>query len=1834
MSQPIICRGCKHPITDKVYECVECSQFFGKEIIFCQRCISDINEHGSLRHQSIPVDYTQDTNTKLFHSIIAFEEKHLPQISPVPKVFPYSDEDSSIWKINYFSKISYRLPHSDIPFRDSIPFVCDYLRMNNSLNYLTDKLSLDLCSTDVIILILKYSAFNTRLFILEQLCLFRRAIPIYFGTAAHETSSIKYYFLMQEMLQLLLPYTFQKIPFILSFGTRSSKEKTLLLNTILKTNFDCHQKIDRNVEIASSYYHQKLIQMLIGYRYATDRDASNEIKRIYQCHIVDFHGIHGWNELPHYFIDFMSVIIIHIDASDLDQIDSFAWSSVAFNQTATYLIFLHGHTSDPAFEEKSRLQIQKHFGSNKGNLHIISAYSLLHENKRAAKSTVIKLLKEAPVPNKSLEEIPAELLKQHNINLSTNANTLTKSKALIHEFQKIFKTLSQEDPSRELFPLSRLKELSEKKYPSKDEQQQKKQLETELHQGVFNNAHKLLTKLTEWMNDDNNNIALFEKAVLLWNGIVWQQKLQTGQTPPISILEKVEMSKERFLREFQERSAGYTNLNGRHCSFHDAKQMKKALIEIYQHSFRGQEYIEIINTISTTTYADIFHEAFSDKLNDLKDFFVIGIIGEQSGGKSFLINKVFGTKIAESKFKCTTGVLATRVGIIEHNKVKSIVILDTEGLLDQSKKTNEAQIFDRKIVLAIMARSRVILVNITRNVNKTMQHILEIVFYGLNKLQITIRPKIIFLFRDQNPSSLEEDGQRTHVAEVMRDIQDSCQQSNFNVQNIIDGFDIHEFPSPFGDSRIGEREESFYNDSFCQKALALRVKIIDYLKHLDPFDSFNEWLKLTSQQWQEINHNYNLFDYESLVHLTLEMAFERFSNRVLLEANEKLRVVMDGFYTYNKRNQSDNDNCIREITRKLNNTKDILCESLLKQLEEKKQMLITRHSLAEMPEKLFENTKTRIKSTLDLYKADHLTEIQRRFQRDEFQRKLDEIPKNLISFMQSTQNISKNAEQFEDLIQKHSMRLLVEFKKMLRTDYKSQCDASKEQLIETFVARHSLDKLGVNFFYQYIKDSALIEIIEQTVLSKQETSGTERSICQSTRCESPINTHGHGYFRAYATRINSKFSSTIKDHSINQQLLEKMLMFLKIQYSGLRNNSYYNSNLLPVPKMVDDCVKNIGEAIEKNQITDQGMKNIWYTCYGIKLNIFCDKHFEYICEKLISEFQREISRRKVEVRQCIVNATTAEEHGETLIQQIWTTIQIDIQKQFQDKFERFFGNWDEYRPSIITENCVNQLFRSNTYQKMFDYIKEPPAFVKKWLYDEFSKKYESQLNQTLRDLSSHLLTTKKRFHQMISAWYVTFQATVLERTVEELIESLKVYLSDGKYMENDVTLKESSDGFAFPDAAVIRTIPSSADKACLLKAILSTADSIRNKSDDDNDLSKSTRTLIDNEQLKNRLFDRFYSKASGCGIPCPYCKQMCDNDNPEHTEHRTEHHLLRVFSGYRYQRTSKPCLVCCTSNQAFIDRIQSLTDEDIYIPFTEHIERFNPTWKIINKMTPLQDFQLKAYIALEEDLAELFRFTGRADIDIRKKFLRSTVTAHCHGLLVGIDYAHTPDSLGGIPINNVSCIQEQLILSSIAYPENLCVLNNDQATKENILTKLNTILANLNERSTFIFYFAGHGGRTKTSSPVSYLVMSDHQKLSADELATAIGRAKTKKIIIMLDSCYSGGISNGFKFDSNNCQHGIYVLCSSRETQTSLQLVGDQNSFFTKHLIRGLQGQYACEKDNCHECMTRTENLQKASIRKVTSTELALYLQHAVTGHQHFTYTSINGLEFDISFIN
>jgi hypothetical protein len=590
-------------------------------------------------------------------------------------------------------------------------------------------------------------------------------------------------------------------------------------------------------------------------------------------------------------------------------------------------------------------------------------------------------------------------------------------------------------------------------------------------------------------------------------------------------------------------------------------------------------------------------------------------------------------------------------------------------------------------------------------------------------------------------------------------------------------------------------------------------------------------------------------------------------------------------------------------------------------------------------------------------------------------------------------------------------------------------------------------------------------------------------------------------------------------------------------------------------------------------------------------------------------------RCKSQVEQALRQATTTEEKGAWLIRQMWTSIQNLKQATYQTDFEKTLDNWNDYRPSIISLNCVKILFESNNYTDMFQYLESPENYIKEWLKIHFNDKYEKELQQYIQRLKNELDAEKKKLDSFVKKREFEHRNAGGSFTTMNLLKSLCAYL------------KERDDSDSSDHLFDELIIDNKMDIDILLTAIISTATN-KLKSYDEPFLQLGKELM---ERNKETLFDRFYLRSKGCGLTCPYCKQHCDNDDPQHVKHRCDYHLLWAFSGYRDRHTGVPSIITCSSNEAFERAIRYHGSNSVkYIVFPEHIARFNPSWNITNLKSPLQDYLVRAYIALEEDLVEKHKFPTRVPQEVRKAHYRATVTPHCYALLVGIDYTNTQNALGTIPSNNVAMLKKQLKKSSTAYDENLLTLINEAATKEAILQKLQGIISRLDSRSTFIFFFNGHGGRTNNQSSL-YCV--DNQHLTSQELADVLLPSKSNRILILLDCCFSGAISSPFN-DSRQFEPGIHLLCSSQPNQVSYAFLNEETSFFTKHLLNGLKGKFQCRQNNCNECQTRRDNLKSSFIRKISCSELINYLSHSVTDIQHFSHSAINGKDFDISFLD
>jgi len=137
------------------------------------------------------------------------------------------------------------------------------------------------------------------------------------------------------------------------------------------------------------------------------------------------------------------------------------------------------------------------------------------------------------------------------------------------------------------------------------------------------------------------------------------------------------------------------------------------------------------------------------------------------------------------------------------------------------------------------------------------------------------------------------------------------------------------------------------------------------------------------------------------------------------------------------------------------------------------------------------------------------------------------------------------------------------------------------------------------------------------------------------------------------------------------------------------------------------------------------------------------------------------------------------------------------------------------------------------------------------------------------------------------------------------------------------------------------------------------------------------------------------------------------------------------------------------------------------------------------------------------------------------------------------------------------------------------------------------------ENATAIFYFSGHGSRIEIDGRVSYFLLPfdcnldslNETAISGTELAQLLHAIRSPRLLVLLDSCYSGGMdeikdpAQAQKLPRYGSEKPYYqllaqdqgrvIIASSSPTETSRASSALNNSVFTHYLLKGLKGEVA-----------------------------------------------------------
>lgn len=165
-------------------------------------------------------------------------------------------------------------------------------------------------------------------------------------------------------------------------------------------------------------------------------------------------------------------------------------------------------------------------------------------------------------------------------------------------------------------------------------------------------------------------------------------------------------------------------------------------------------------------------------------------------------------------------------------------------------------------------------------------------------------------------------------------------------------------------------------------------------------------------------------------------------------------------------------------------------------------------------------------------------------------------------------------------------------------------------------------------------------------------------------------------------------------------------------------------------------------------------------------------------------------------------------------------------------------------------------------------------------------------------------------------------------------------------------------------------------------------------------------------------------------------------------------------------------------------------------------------------------------------------------------------------------------------------------------PVEVKLLLDDEATKPAILRELAWLAGSAGPDDTVIVFFSGHGGRIDvdqhnevcfcTAETSVYAV--EQTSLTGDELTAALRAVESKRLVVLIDACYSGGFSEKHSHsasfttaltekdvDSLLEGEGHVIMAASRPDELAWEATELRNGLFTHYLLRGLSGEVAHE---------------------------------------------------------
>jgi hypothetical protein len=188
-----------------------------------------------------------------------------------------------------------------------------------------------------------------------------------------------------------------------------------------------------------------------------------------------------------------------------------------------------------------------------------------------------------------------------------------------------------------------------------------------------------------------------------------------------------------------------------------------------------------------------------------------------------------------------------------------------------------------------------------------------------------------------------------------------------------------------------------------------------------------------------------------------------------------------------------------------------------------------------------------------------------------------------------------------------------------------------------------------------------------------------------------------------------------------------------------------------------------------------------------------------------------------------------------------------------------------------------------------------------------------------------------------------------------------------------------------------------------------------------------------------------------------------------------------------------------------------------------------------------------------------------------------------YAIVIGINKYRPPLSTLITPVNDARAIAAVLTES---YGFQVKLLLDQDATRGNILDAIVQFRDTLNENDSLLIYYAGHGYSDHTSDKAYWLPVDadsvySSNRIIADELTTDVRVQNARHVLIVSDSCYSGGLAREADSPTESAGRMVFIDRMYKTRSRTLMASGgdepvsdsgtDGHSVFAYAVLRSLQ---------------------------------------------------------------